>query len=178
MSIENVAWGDALDIVGARAVTLIALDSRKPLRSHAVDPLPDGENVAEVAAALAETAAELVRLTDGAGMDDLLVTGPAWFHLLRVVDGGWVAHLMLDRRVANLALARREFRALVNSATVQERSRSPALPRRTPAANLPRPASGPVEPSNWFATVAGEPYRTDARTLRRVRDGLRQLDGG
>jgi hypothetical protein len=45
-------------------------------------------------------------------MDDLLVTSPANFHVLRVVDGQ-VAHLVLDRGSANLAMARREFRQMV-----------------------------------------------------------------
>lgn len=173
MSIENVAWEDALDILGARAVTVTAIDTRTLLRSHTVDGDPDGGSVAEIAAALAETAAELVRRTDpGTAMDDLLITGPTWFHLLRVVDEACVVHLMLDRRVANLALARREFRSLAESATVEERSRSPALPRRTPAAHMPPVA---FSEKQWFAGVQ---YRADVQTLHRVRDGLRQLDGG
>jgi hypothetical protein len=75
-----------------------------------------GADVAALGAAITEAAAEMVRLTSGSvgdgEMDDLLVTSPVNFHVLRVVDGQ-VAHLVLDRGSANLAMARREFREMV-----------------------------------------------------------------
>jgi hypothetical protein len=117
---ECAAWETALRIPGARAVTVTAIDSRTPVWSSATDdqaPDDDGD-LAAMAAAMAETAAELVRRTDPSTMmDDLLVTSAAWFHVLRVVGapagGTRVAHLVLDRRVANLAMARRDFRKLL-----------------------------------------------------------------
>lgn len=179
MSIESIAWGEALRIPGAQAVIVTAIETRRLLRSEAAESFAGGESVAEVAAALAETAVELVRRTGaGAAMDDLLVTAPTCFHVLRVFDGGGaagdcVAHLVLDRRVANLAMARRDLRGLLSG-----RVRATDLPRRTPAANLPRRIGRQGEPSAWFATVAETPFQADVRTLRRVRDGLRRLPDG
>jgi hypothetical protein len=184
MSIERIAWGEALRIPGAQAVIVTAIDTRRPLRLDTVESFPSGESVAEVAAALAETAAELVRLTDaGAAMDDLLVTAPTWFHVLRIFDGEeageCVAHLVLDRRVANLAMARRDLRGLLGrprARSVPGRDRPATdLPQRMPGANLPRAEQHRDEPSAWFATVADTPFQADVRTIRRVRDGLRRL---
>lgn len=189
MSIENVAWGDALAITGARAVIVTAIDTRKPLRLAAVDALPDGESIAEMAAAMAETAAELVRLTDpDTAMDDLLVTSRGWFHVLRVVEeeggGGHVAHLLLERREANLAMARREFRDLIDGAAVaQPEPEVPpapvppgALPRRTPSTTGPWDRGTPHgDAPSWFARFAGQPFESDGRTVERVRDGLYEL---
>ncbi|MFC0526426.1 hypothetical protein [Phytohabitans kaempferiae] len=202
MSIDDVVWGDALRITGARAVTVTAIDTRKPVRSETLQPFPERESVAEMAAAMVETAAELVRLTDAdMAMDDLLVTSHSWFHVLRVVAGGYaggyVAHLLLDRRVANLAMARREFRDLLGGAPapggpeptgipefLEEAPETPApredgvLPRRTPSTTGPwdrhEPQDGGDTPS-WFARFAGQPFESDGRTVERVRDGLHRL---
>lgn len=195
MSIDNVAWGDALAITGARAVIVTAIDTRKPLRLAAVDALPDGESVAEMAAAMAETAVELVRLTDpDTAMDDLLVTSAGWFHVLRVVEdadgGAHVAHLLLDRREANLAMARREFRDLVGGAVPAPPEPEPepeipaaapappgALPRRTPSTTGPWERGTPEgDAPSWFARFSGQPFESDGRTVERVRDGLYEFE--
>ncbi|GAA4437031.1 hypothetical protein GCM10023170_005850 [Phytohabitans houttuyneae] len=196
MSIEEVNWGDALRITGARAVIVTAIDTRKPLRSATIEALPDAESVAEMAAAMAETAVELVRLTGAdTAMDDLLVTSRGWFHVLRVVegddDGGCVAHLLLDRREANLAMARRDFRELVGGAVrvppepvpepaapeAVELTLAGGLPRRTPSTTGPwdRGAQPEGTPS-WFAKFAGHPFDSGGRTVERVRDGLHRLE--
>jgi len=161
MSIENVAWGDALGITGARAVIVTAIDTRKPLRLAAVDALPDGESVAEMAAAMAETAVELVRLTDpDTAMDDLLVSSRGWFHVLRVVEDagatGYVAHLLLDRREANLAMARREFRDLLDGVALPELVPEPTGPGQA------GPGQAGPEPTRPEPT-GPEPKRPDAR---------------
>jgi hypothetical protein len=101
----------ALRISGASLIMLTSLESRTTVWSAGRARV--GADVAALGAAITEAAAEMVRLTaDGIDMDDLLVTSPANFHLLRVVDGQ-VAHLVLDRGTANLAMARREFRQMV-----------------------------------------------------------------
>ncbi|MDQ7903334.1 hypothetical protein RB614_02220 [Phytohabitans sp. ZYX-F-186] len=192
MSIEDVIWGDALRITGARAVIVTAIDTRKPLRTATIEAFPDGESIAEMAAAMAETAVELVRLTDAdTAMDDLLVTSHRWFHVLRIVDGegpgGCVAHLLLDRRQANLAMARREFRELtvgvepaggpVPQAAAPAVELAGALPRRTPSATGPwdRGTSGEDPAAAWFGGFDGHPFAADGRTVERVRDGLHRL---
>ncbi|GAA4691853.1 hypothetical protein [Phytohabitans rumicis] len=189
MWIDDVVWKDALRITGARAVIVTAIETRTRLQMATVRDLPDGDSVTALAAGLAETAAELVRLTDsGSTMDDLVVTGPTWFHVLRTVRsqdaGGCVAHLMLDRRTANLAMARREFRHLLDPAArgpARERASATAkpaagaLPRRTPAAPGPAAVAAPHASPMWFTSLVGEPFEADRRTLRRVRDGLHRL---
>jgi hypothetical protein len=101
----------ALRISGASLVMLTSIESRTTVWS--AGPARGGADVAALGAAIAEAAAEMVRLSAaGIEMDDLLVTSPASFHVLRVVDGQ-VAHLVLDRGTANLAMARREFRDVV-----------------------------------------------------------------
>src|SRR5690348_9564001 len=101
----------ALRISGASQVMLTAIESRTPVWS--AGRAREGAEVAALGAMVAEAAAEMVRLsTAGVEMDDLLVTSPTSFHVLRVIDGQ-VAHLVLDRSAANLAMARREFRQIV-----------------------------------------------------------------
>ena len=104
-------------------IMLTSIESRTTVWSAGLARV--GADVAALGAAITEAAAEMVRLTAagsiGSGeMDDLLVTSPANFHVLRVVDGQ-VAHLVLDRGSANLAMARREFRQMV-----ERRSAGPA----------------------------------------------------
>ncbi|BCB81422.1 hypothetical protein ACFQ1L_00315 [Phytohabitans flavus] len=178
-----------------------AIDTRKPLWSGTIDALPDRESIAEMAAAMAETAVELIRLTDpDTAMDDLLVTSRGWFHVLRVVEdtgaGGYVAHLLLDRREANLAMARREFRELIGrvipvpSEPIPEATEpetvgpetvelqlAGALPRRKPSTTGPWDRGTPQEDPapSWFAKYAGHPFESDGRTVERVRDGLHRL---
>jgi hypothetical protein len=114
------ALAQALRISGALAVMLTSVESRTTLWSTSAGNGRDDTGVAVLGAAMAEAAAEMLRLGSGGGasdLDDLLVTGPTSFHVLRLVDGQ-VAHLVLDRRAANLAMARREFRHLVAATAV------------------------------------------------------------
>jgi len=175
MSIDDIVWGDALRITGARAVIVTAIETRKPLRSATLESLPDRDSIAAMAAAIAETAAELVRLTDaGTTMDDLLVTSPGWFHVLQVVESegsaGYVAHLLLQRREANLAMARREFRDLVRGAMpVPVLVPSAAGPyTRVQEAPEPEetepPAAEPVPAAVAAAPTGGLPRRTPSNT--------------
>ncbi len=101
----------ALRISGASLILLTSIESRTTVWSAGRARV--GADVAALGAAITEAAAEMVRLSAaGTEMDDLLVTSPANFHVLRVVDGQ-VAHLVLDRGVANLAMARREFSQMI-----------------------------------------------------------------
>jgi hypothetical protein len=123
----------ALRISGASLIMLTSIESRTTVWSAGRTRV--GADVAALGAAITEAAAEMVRLTSaGIEMDDLLVTSPANFHVLRVVDGQ-VAHLVLDRGSANLAMARREFRQMV----AQRTAAVAALP-------TPEPGEAAVEP--------------------------------
>jgi hypothetical protein len=122
----------ALRISGASLIMLTSIETRTVVWSAGRARV--GADVAALGAAITEAAAEMVRLSsaapiDDGTMDDLLVTGPAHFHVLRVADGQ-VAHLVLDRGVANLAMARREFRQILAG-------RSPALPAAGPVVAEP-----------------------------------------
>ena len=188
-------------------IMLTSIESRTTVWSAGLARV--GAEVAALGAAITEAAAEMVRLTAagsiGSGeMDDLLVTAPAHFHVLRLVDGQ-VAHLVLDRGSANLAMARREFRQMV------ERRSAPAplpVPVVEPAlegevlpasnidlvptdAELPRlpqrraDAGWADDPTDYTATVptlpdwlraaAEGPFTDDSQTLDRVVGGLRRL---
>lgn len=187
-------------------IMLTSIESRTTVWSAGLARV--GADVAALGAAITEAAAEMVRLTSagsiGSGeMDDLLVTSPANFHVLRVVDGQ-VAHLVLDRGSANLAMARREFRQMVETrsatapAPAPERvalegevlpasnidlvpmdAELPRLPqRRADAAWADDPtdykATVPTLP-DWLRAAAQGPFTDDSQTLDRVVGGLRRL---
>lgn len=146
----------ALRISGASLIMLTSIESRTTVWSAGRGRV--GAEVSALGAAITEAAAEMVRLTSaGVELDDLLVTSPANFHVLRVV-GGQVAHLVLDRGTANLAMARREFRLLAES-------RVPTLPAAGPVAAVqpvsvvqPVAASEPSEAVETAEAVeTGEP---------------------
>jgi hypothetical protein len=194
----------ALRISGASLIMLTSIESRTTVWS--AGRARAGADVAALGAAITEAAAEMVRLT-GAGveMDDLLVTSPANFHVLRVVDGQ-VAHLVLDRGSANLAMARREFRQMVTQRSAPAAPRSPdpvgealvgeVLPP-SPAGPVPTDADLPRLPQRradagwqddpsayqatvpalpeWLRAAAQGPFVNDSQTLDRVVGGLRRL---
>ena len=122
VTLERSPLADALEIPGARAVALLdAADGATVLWWAGVSS--PGEQEAALAVALAVAAAGLVVLTDPADeLGDVLVTSAAAFHVLRLTgDGTQVAHLMLRRAGANLAMARQEFRALAEAHARQPR---------------------------------------------------------
>ncbi|WP_305782352.1 hypothetical protein [Symbioplanes lichenis] len=135
---------DALRIPGAYAVALIAADG-PALTWWGRTPTDDQ---ARAAAGVGRSAADLVRL--GAAdqsvddtLDDVLITSASAFHVLRLLPGegeaGRVAHLMLRRAGANLAMARHDFRRLTAAYVA---SSAPAAPTvRASAAVVPAPAA-------------------------------------
>ncbi|WP_432829187.1 hypothetical protein [Dactylosporangium sp. CA-092794] len=154
----------------------------------AEDPIAD--DVVGVLTELVGVAARMVRLTDGADvLDDLVITSPAWFHVLRTAgaqgDDTHVVHLLLDRRSANLALARLELRTLVDAAAsapepvraLPAAPQQPGLPHRSSRkATATRPArSATAAVPAWLAQFAGETFEMDEEILDRVLAGLRRL---
>jgi hypothetical protein len=131
-----VALEDAVRIPGATAVALIAADG-PALTWWAGGRTPTEEESAS-AAGVAGSAAALVRLSEGGKLDDVLVTSATAFHVLRLIPGedgaDQVAHLMLRRAGANLAMARHEFRTLVEA---HAREANKATGRHTATPRLP-----------------------------------------
>jgi hypothetical protein len=130
---EQPALRRALVIHGAQSISMVSLSTGTAIWSAgapSMDAVAAGEADAEpeadqaVGGAVADligVAARMVGLTDGGAlMDDLVLSSASWFHVLRVGGGPrlgpCVIHLMLDRRVANLALARRELKGLTELA--------------------------------------------------------------
>lgn len=119
---------DALRIPGAYAVALIAADG-PALTWWGRSPT---DEQARAAAGIGRSAADLVRLgsadTRPDTLDDVLVTSANAFHVLRLLPGadgaGRVAHLMLRRAGANLAMARHDFRRLTAAYVAAERTTS------------------------------------------------------
>jgi len=205
VTLERSPLADALEIPGARAVALLdAADGATVLWWAGVSS--PGEQEAALAVALAVAAAGLVVLTDPADeLGDVLVTSAAAFHVLRLTgDGTQVAHLMLRRAGANLAMARQEFRALAEAHARQPRhaaaaasgSAGPgsvpessvsavpppgaALPRRRPngapvAVNKPPSADEAGATVPGWLTMLGQPYLTDESVLDRILVTLRHL---
>jgi hypothetical protein len=195
VTLERSPLDDALEIPGARVVALLdAVDGGTVLWWAGASSL--GEQEAAAAIALAVAAAGLVRLTDpDDDLGDVLVTSAAAFHVLRLLDDGTrVAHLMLRRAGANLAMARHDFKLLIDAHTGRARhTAGPApmpAPAPVPAAALPRrwpgqPGTagqappdddddGRAEPPGWF-TLMGQPYQNDERVLDRILVSLRHL---
>jgi len=196
VTLERSPLHDALGIPGARAVALLdAAGGASVLWCAGVSSLDEREAAAAVALAVA--AAGLVVLTDPADeFGDVLVTSAAAFHVLRLVgDGAQVAHLMLRRAGANLAMARQEFKLLTEAHGRQPRhaaaaSAAPAsqpptaaLPRRRPNGQ-PAAASGPPppttdvdtdEPAPGWLNMLGQPYLNDESVLDRILVTLRHL---
>ncbi|GAA2500181.1 hypothetical protein [Winogradskya humida] len=121
---------EALRIPGAYAVALITAD--EPALTWWGRSPTDRE--AQAASQVGRAAADLVRLstvnilTDT--LDDVLVTSAQAFHVLRLIPTPHgqdrVAHLMLRRAGANLAMARHDFRRLT-AAYATEATPAPAV---------------------------------------------------
>ncbi|MCY1137606.1 hypothetical protein OWR29_06300 [Actinoplanes sp. Pm04-4] len=121
---------EALGIPGAHAVSLLDPDGPRVLW-WAGETAPT-EQEAAAAVTLAAASAGLV-LLDGKGSDelgDILLTSADAFHVVRLVgeEAPLVAHLTLRRAGANLAMARREFGALIKSYAQEVVRPQPALP--------------------------------------------------
>jgi hypothetical protein len=156
---------DALGIPGARAVSLLDPDGPEVLW-WAGDG-PPGERAVAAAVALAMASTDLVN-----ELGDVLVTSSTTFHVIRLVttDPPFVAHLDLRRTGANLAMARHEFKALLEAdwgaATDLP---DPPLPRRH-LGELP----AEEDTSDWLSLL-GQPYRTDDGVLDQILVALRRL---
>ncbi|HKT05000.1 MAG TPA: hypothetical protein VJT31_36255 [Rugosimonospora sp.] len=176
----------ATRIPGARALSVVSLATGTVVWSWAggepagTDGPGDGgggDALGGVLTDIALAAAHLVRVTDaGQPVDDLVLTSMSWFHVLRPVLAGeaqHVVHLLLDRSVANLALARWELKALLHAQAVP----ALVLPRRAGAVAVapPRAAEPDGGVPTWYAMFAGELFEDDTHTLNRVLAGLREL---
>jgi len=107
---------EALGIPGARAVSLLDPERSTVLWWAGAGP-PDERQTAAVVT-LAAAAAGLVMLAEpGDELGDVLLTSAEAFHVVRLMTDGplRVAHLTLRRTEANLAMARREFRSLLET---------------------------------------------------------------
>jgi hypothetical protein len=209
MSEQQRPLREAMRIPGADSVTVISVTTRNQVWSRSVHRSNRDDTTVVAAVAIAAHAADLACLHDpDSQLDDLLVTTPRWFHLLRFTVGrDWdpqVVHLVLDRRVANLAMARIELKRLVVADRVVAGAVPPAtepaakmkhpgqageLPRREPGERAQRgsavaAAPGAVDVADenvdhrlpgWFGLLAGEPFVTDTPTLDRLIEGLREL---
>jgi hypothetical protein len=197
----------AMQILGARSVAVFSLATGSRVWSvEESQPWVD-EDAVVAAIEMIATAQRLVDRADpGSPVDELLAVDAAWFHVLHLLveqdTGPHVAHMLLDRGVANLALARREFRALVEAErAVRRESEPPAdhvgvtpidaatAPRATTSTSLPQrtatspsrheTSTGDAQPSGkkplWLDHFAGRTFATDEHTLRRVLERLRQL---
>jgi hypothetical protein len=156
VSERHAALHRAIRILGASAVTLVAADTGATIWTLTApdEPAADGASVADVSGAVADlvdAAVAVVRLTEARHeFDDLVLSSDAWFHVLRLLPGAdgadrpdddCVVHLRLDRRRANLALARHELRAM----TTDQR----------PAALPPAQYRPPDRPAEAILTIRG-----------------------
>ena len=169
----------ALGIPGAHAVSLLDPDGPTVLW-WAGPEAPSGQHAATVVA-LASAAAGLVLLTEpGDELGDIILTSTDTFHVIRLIEDGTlrVAHLTLRRADANLAMARREFRQLIEGHTnrPQRVAERPILPRRERAdpPDVGADAAAPALTTDWSALI-NKPYATDDGVLDRILDALRSL---
>ncbi len=173
---------DALRIPGAYAVALIAADG-PALTWWGRSPT---DEQARAAAGIGRSAADLVRLGSADAradtLDDVLVTSANAFHVLRLLPGadgaGRVAHLMLRRAGANLAMARHDFRRLTAAYVADERTTA-AAPVTSPADELsiavaePAAPPAPVSP----APVSPAPVESPAPSLAVEEEALPAVRG-
>ena len=179
-ALDRPPLSSALGIPGARAVSL--LDPQGPtVLWWAGQTAPSEQQVATVVA-LTSAAAGLVLLTEPDDeLGDIILTSSDTFHVIRLVEGETlrVAHLTLRRADANLAMARREFRELIDGREpAPRRPPRPTLPRRE-RADIPQPPPPedipvPTMPPDWLALI-NEPYVADDGVLDRILDTLRNL---
>lgn len=209
MSDQFRILSDALSIPGARSVAVFAAPARTRLWSVTASGSEIDDAVVTTAMDMASAAQQLVeRFDPGSQVEEILALDDTWIHVLYpltdVQSGLLVAHVLLDRKQANLGPARREFRELVEGELAAHRDRPPppaartgpladqrdlgALPRRatvTLHGSRPAPAApaadteGAVRPPDnsgrsWLEDLMG-PFSDDMSTLRRVLAGLRRL---
>lgn len=195
----------AMQILGARSVAVFSIATGSRIWSVAESQPPIDEDVVAAAIDLVAAAQRLVDVADrGSPLNEILAVDPAWFHVLYLLTGQdtgpQVAHMLLDRGVANLAHARREFCVLVEAERAVRREPEPpagdvrvgtvdagTAPPTTNQTGLPRrTATAPARPEvptgdgasdskpSWMDHFAG-PFVTDVPTLRRVLERLRRL---
>jgi hypothetical protein len=162
MSLEN-----AVRIPGAYGVALIAAGT--PALTWWTGGNPPAPAEVKAAAGVALSALALVRLNATDTLDDILITSTTAFHVLRLVRGedgsDQVAHLMLRRAGANLAMARREFRTLTEGPLPANRpGRHAKPPELEPAVGSTQPARA-VSGLGWPDDRATADHRTAAPTL-------------
>jgi hypothetical protein len=165
--VDHATLTHALRIPGAAAISVISVDRRTAIWTLTAGHTDDTTDFTARVAEVAGVANRLARAADGGSpLEDVLLIDPSRFHLLRVVDdadgAALAVHLILDRRVANLALARREFASVVDAHA--------ATSHETPPDPAPWPAT------SWFDFFAEEPFANDDDTLERVLTALRRLE--
>jgi hypothetical protein len=187
---EQQSLSRALNIQGARAVSVVALDSGAMIWSRSTrDHLDRGGNDDVLGAGLADMVAAAARVVGhtelGSGLDDLVLSSLSWFHVLRLTGDQQVVHLLLDRGTANLSLARRELKTLVVPPLPQREATQaiepPAVPTNGPANGTvpehlthdPMRLQGGMNIPDWLSQLADEPFDADTPTLERVLAGLR-----
>jgi hypothetical protein len=177
MTLDRPPLEDALGMPGARAVALLGPDG--PTVLWWAGASAPGEQQTATVVALASAAAGLVALSEpGDELGDIILTSADAFHVIRLVEDGTfrIAHLTLRRAAANLAMARREFRLLIEGYTNRPRHAA-VLPRRErgePMSGVPDEDVAVDLPADWFALIS-EPYVTDERVLDRILVTLRSL---
>lgn len=164
---EHSSLRSALSIQGAHSVRVVAVETGATVWSQSSEVDGHDGGLPAAVADLLTAAARVVGHTDAdAGLDDLVLSSLSWFHILRLTHDKQAVHLQLDRRVANLALARRELKAMVTLV-------SPPLPHRAtapPSVTLDLILDFDVP--DW---LSDEPFDADTPTLVRVLAGLRQI---
>jgi hypothetical protein len=181
VTLERPPLRAALGIPGARAVSLLGPGGAVPWWAGAEPP---DERVATAAVALATAAAGLVTASEpGDELGDVLLTSSTAFHVLRLVAVSplRVAHLTLRRAGANLAMARHEFKSLIDTylkSPTDPTSLALAPPEPAMDGELPRRRGDPAEDGphlpDWL-TLLGQPYRTDEEALDQILVTLRHL---
>ena len=176
----------ALNIQGARAVSVVALDSGAMVWSRSTrDHLDDAGNDDALGAGLADMVAAAARVVGhtelGSGLDDLVLSSLSWFHVLRLTGDRLVVHLLLDRSTANLSLARRELKTLVVPPLPQrEADTAPVVPTNGAGPkhliHEPMRLQGEMDIPDWLSRLAEQPFDADTPTLERVLAGLREFN--
>ena len=157
---------EALGIPGARAVSLLDPDGPTVLWWAGAGP-PD-EQEATAVVALAASAAGLVMLSEpGDELGDVLLTSGDAFHVVRLVEDESlrVAHLTLRRAGANLAMARQQFRTLLDAYAKNRLPEPEPQPELLPQPELepqPQRMLRPVPPGEVLPARVALPESLDA----------------
>lgn len=203
MSVRYEVLPQAMEILGARSVAVFSVTTGDSIWSITGSRSPIDEVAAAAAIDVVAAARQLVDVADpGSPLDEILVVDTAWFHVLYILtdhaDAAQVAHLLLDRGVANLAQARRDFRAMVGAEREVRRTWEPVadgtraapppetadtpnrsgLPQRTatsPARHETHTGNEARDSAPWWAEHTAAPFAADVPTLQRVLDRLRRL---